>query len=75
MNTQLIKQLSTAVYQTVSAQTKNLPMDQQIDAFVLEYSKALIMECANVMTTTEKSVFAEFDRHDAATHIKKHFGL
>lgn len=51
-----------------------------IDDFMLDenegkFAELIVRECANLFVTMEGSEFAEFDRFDAAKHVKKHFGV
>ena len=40
-----------------------------------KFAELIVRECANLFVTMEGREFSEFDKFDAANHVKKHFGV
>lgn len=67
---QRVKELMPLAYDLVRKR-HNGYFDQDL---LLQYMAELVIkECANSLTKLDSSVFAEFDRHDAAKHVLNHW--
>lgn len=77
MNHVRIKELSTRVFETVKQNSSTLKPEQMIDAFVLEYTKVLVTECATVVRESAKTEPEDIKRamKIASLDVMEHFGL
>ena len=77
MNHARIKELSTRVFETVKQNSSTLKPEQMIDAFVLEYTKVLVTECATVVRESAKTEPEDIKRamKIASLDVMEHFGL
>jgi len=77
MNHARIKELSTRVFESVKQNSSTLKPEQMIDAFVLEYTKVLVTECATVVRDSAKTEPEDIKRamKIASLDVMEHFGL
>lgn len=77
MNHARVKELSTRVFETVKQNSSTLKPEQMIDAFVLEYTKVLVNECATVVRDSAKNQTEDVTRamKVASIDVMEHFGL
>ena len=76
MNTQLIKDLSTKVFEEVK-KNPSLRPDQMIDNFILAYTKLVVTECANAVRESAKNQPEDINRamKVASLDVMERFGV
>lgn len=78
MNTVKIKDLATRVLETLKPQSANLKPEEMIDAFIMEYTKVIVTECASICDQQSRVSWND-DRKEQARMdrdlIKDQFGV
>jgi Holliday junction resolvase len=77
MNHARIKELSTRVFEAVKQNSTTANPEQMIDAFVLEYTKVVVIECSTVVRDSAKNQPEDVTRamKVASIDVMEHFGL